>query len=360
MNNTSRNHALDVMRGLTIALMIIVNNPGDWKEMFVILKHAEWDGFLGADIVFPWFLFLAGYAAAMRLVPQLPHCASSLTLDALPENFYGKILRRATILFLIGMFLNAWPFGLLPGTSFDVTKLRVFGVLQRIAICTLLGGILLIRLRTKRSLIIGIFMLLALYEIGMRLGGDFTLENNFVRKLDTAILPTAMLYKVRGLAFDPEGLFSSFTATATFLIGGLAFRCKGHSIALATALLAAALILLPAEPINKNLWTLPYVFLTGGLGVAFLCTLEKIHTPRFLPLAAMGKNSLLLYVLSCIVGKTLAMYKVDTAMSIKQYLYGLLTAFSIPLKISSLLYSVILLALLICVGWLTRRMTLRI
>jgi predicted acyltransferase len=137
MNNaSSRNVALDLMRGLTIALMIIVNNPGDWKNMFSLLEHADWNGFLGADIVFPFFLFVAGFAAALKIERVYgeiraagPHCASALTLgDGLRSSkpYIFPLLRRTAILFLIGLFLNGWPFGLLPGTEFSPQNLRLF------------------------------------------------------------------------------------------------------------------------------------------------------------------------------------------------------------------------------------------
>lgn len=386
-----RNYALDLLRGATIALMIIVNNPGDWKEMFSVLRHAEWHGFLGADIVFPLFLFVAGYAAALKIervfVPIAstgPHCATALTLEQHePPPFYLPLLRRAAILFLIGLFLNAWPFGLLPGTEFSVEKLRVFGVLQRIAICLLVGGVLLRRFLTLKGLVSVLILSAAIYEIGMRVplvqaadllfGRSFELKDNFARLVDTAILPASMLYKVQKIPFDPEGLFTSLTAVMTFLLGGLTFRlsmattAKRQRFVLAAMLAVAGFTLLTVEPINKNLWTLPYVLLTAAAGILLLAALGKINERETnllhrlsIPLANMGRNPLMIYVLSGVVGKTLALWKLTATMSLKQYLVGFLVALPLSPKFVSLLYSVILLSLLVLFAKALRKTPIKI
>lgn len=386
-----RNYALDLLRGATIALMIIVNNPGDWKEMFSVLRHAEWHGFLGADIVFPLFLFVAGYAAALKIERVFapiastgPHCASALTLEEREAPpFYLPLLRRAAILFLIGLFLNAWPLGLLPGTEFSYEKLRVFGVLQRIAICVLVGGIVLRRFLTVKGLVSVLILIAAVYEIGMRVplihtadgfwGRSFELKDNFARLVDAAILPASMLYKVQKIPFDPEGLFTSLTAVMTFLLGGLTFRlplaarANRHRIVLAAILFIGGLALLAVEPINKNLWTLTYVLLTGSAGILLLAGLEKIniHESNLLyrisiPIASMGRNPLMIYVLSGVVGKTLALWKLSPVQSVKQYLFGFLHLLPVSAKLSSLLYSLILLSLIVVLANAFRKRTLAI
>lgn len=358
--------------------MIIVNNPGDWKEMFTVLRHAEWHGFLGADIVFPLFLFVAGYAAALKIervfVPLQaagPHCASALTLEERETpHFYLPLLRRTAILFLIGLFLNAWPFGLLPGTEFSWEKLRVLGVLQRIAICVLVGGILLRRFLTVKSLVSVLILIAAAYEIGMRVpllqnadgffGRSFELKDNFARFVDTAVLPASMLYKVQKLPFDPEGLFTSLTAITTFLLGGLTSRlswgakARRQHLLLALSLGALGLAFAAVEPINKNLWTLPYVLLTGAAGVCLLMLFEKIDTREAslvqrlsMPFANMGRNPLLIYVLSGIAGKALALWKIAPGLSLKGVLFNAMLVLPVSPKVASLLYSLILLVLMV-------------
>lgn len=382
-----RNYPLDVLRGATIALMIIVNNPGDWQSMFTVLRHAEWHGFLGADIVFPFFLFIAGYAAALKiervylpLKSSGPHCASALTLEtAEAPPFFWPLFRRAVLLFLIGLFLNAWPFGLLPGSGFELSNLRLLGVLQRIALCVLLGGAILRQMTGRRKLLFAIVTLLLLYETGMRLlvgdlngvayGGSFDLANNFARFFDLVILPAGMLYKMKGLPFDPEGLFTTLTATATFLFGGFTYRChlRKDRYYLVGALALLSLFSLAAEPLNKNLWTTSYVLVTATLATATLTLLEHwlpahgANSPAISrPLAEMGKNPLVLYVLSVLFGKTLAVWKLASGISVKQLLYSSLDFLHLPAEMQSLLYSLLLLAAMWALARVLRGSPLRL
>lgn len=381
MQDIKRNAALDLLRGLTIALMIIVNNPGDWKQMFQVLRHAEWDGFLGADIVFPLFLFVAGFAAAMK-VDRLtgiqgtgPHCASALTLDAPQDRpYYGPLIRRAAILFAIGLFLNAWPFGLLPGTEFHPEKLRVFGVLQRIALCVLIGGFILRKFISARATIFAVIGIAAVYEIGMRLplvtnaagtfGRSFALTDNFARLVDTSVLPEAMLYKVQKIPFDPEGLFTTITALATFLVGGLCYRLPRYRLYLAVGLAVPGILLTLVEPVNKNLWTLPYTLLTGAAGVILLSFLEMLRLTNigwgawFLrPMSYMGMNPLVIYVLSGIIGKALAVTKMASGLSLKAVLFNSLAILPVSGQMLSLLYSLLLLLVLALLTLLIPRLS---
>lgn len=381
---SQRNYALDLLRGLTIALMIIVNNPGDWQQMFSILRHAEWHGFLGADIVFPLFLFVAGYAAALKITRDFsngasgPHCASALTLEEPePPHFYRRLVRRAVVLFIIGVFLNAWPFGLLPGTDFSIEKIRVFGVLQRIAICVLIGGIILRHLRTTRGIMVAICALALIYEILMRLplistvegnfGRSFELTDNFARLVDLTLIPQSMLYKVQKITFDPEGLLTSTGAVMTFLFGALCYRMPLQRFTLVCILMVLGGLWAIFEPVNKNLWTMPYVLLTAGFGCALLTFFEKIRfsemrIAHFLsaPFADMGRNSLLIYTLSGIVGKALAFGKTTSGVSYKVVLYKGLQFLPLSGKLSSLAYSLIFLALLAVLARLLRRIPLSV
>lgn len=382
-----RNHALDLLRGLTIALMIIVNNPGDWKAMFSALRHAEWHGFLGADIVFPLFLFIAGYAAALKIdrvyLPLKisgPHCASALTLEPTEAPpFIWPLFRRAALLFLLGVFLNAWPFGLLPGSSFDVANLRLLGVLQRIALCVVFGGVILRYFTDRKRIATAVLTIIILYEFCMRLvtihadgvtfGRSFELADNFARFFDLAIMPASMLYKVRTISFDPEGLFTTLTATATFLLGGLAYRCRSRKDRwyFVGVLALLSLFALEAEPLNKNLWTPAYVLLTATFAAAALTLLESWVPAQgsnaaliSRPFAEMGKNPLVVYVLSVLFGKTLAVWKLDSGTSVKQLVYGSLTALHLPAEMQSLLYSLLLLGAMMALARLLRKTPLRL
>lgn len=384
MNTAARNPALDLLRGLTIALMIVVNNPGDWKNMFQVLRHAEWHGFWGADIVFPLFLFVSGFAAALK-IDRLrgiqatgPHCATALTLDTHDDKpYYGPLIRRAMIIFAIGVFLNGWPFGLLPGTEFSFEKLRVLGVLQRIALCVLIGGLLLRKFTSPRVTILSIVVFAGIYEICMRLplvetaagifGRSFALQDNFARLIDTSVLPAAMLYKVQKIPFDPEGLFTTITAVATFMIGALCYRLPRHRLQLAAALVVSGLLMLFVEPVNKNLWTLTYTFMTGATGVILLSLLEKLPltetgwaTRLMKPVRYMGINPLVIYILSGIVGKALAVSKMASGLSLKAFLFNSMLVLPFSPHTLSLFYSIVFLLLLAILAYALKRLPLAV
>jgi predicted acyltransferase len=165
---------------------------------------------------------------------------------------------------------------------------------------------------------------------------------------------------VQKIPFDPEGLFTSLTAVMTFLLGGLTFRlstgvthAKRQRFFLVLVLSLTGLLIALIEPINKNLWSLPYVLLTGAAGVLLLAALEKINDrePNLLyrlsiPFASMGRNPLMIYVLSGIVGKALALWKTGSGMSLKAILFNSMLVLPVSMKTASVLYSLILLGLL--------------
>lgn len=371
-----RNYALDLLRGLTIALMIVVNNPGDWQAMFTVLRHAEWHGFLGADIVFPFFIFIAGYAASLKIERAYspikirgPHCASALTLQPFETPpFLLPLLRRAALLFLLGLFLNAWPFGLLPGSSFTLAHLRLMGVLQRIALCLAIGGVIARYLPKRRQIVAACLLLIAMYELGMRkirvetplgqFGASFLLHDNFARFIDLVLIPESMLYRMQGIAFDPEGLFSTLSATVTFLLGALAYRfCAKARWPFVGALALSAITSSLFEPLNKNLWTVSYVLVTASAAAAILTVFESISWQNWAyhstaPLALIGRHPLLVYVLSVLVGKSLALWKLDATTSAKKWLYTQLAFLPVADKWRSLIYSFLLLMLLLPVAYL--------
>ena len=165
---------LDILRGLTVALMIVVNNPGNWGAVFPPLLHSQWNGCTPTDLVYPTFLFCVGMAMAFSLAK----------FGSLSGKSVRKILRRSALIFLLGLFLNAFP-------RFDFAHLRIFGVLQRIACCYLLGAILVLSLRKPSRLAIAAGALLAVYTAILLIFGDkgaqLTLEGNFSTKVDVAL-----------------------------------------------------------------------------------------------------------------------------------------------------------------------------
>ena len=310
--------SLDILRGLTVAFMIIVNNPGSWDCMYPILSHASWDGCTPCDLVFPFFLFCVGVSMVFAFAKY-----PGLTVDALK-----KVLRRGVLLYLVGLFLNAFPlYPTNPNPELNFWQnwvywaqhLRLMGVLPRIALCYVLGSVLVLWLRTPKKLMVTVGVLSALH-VGLLLlfagpEGAFTLEGNFARKLDLAILGNNHIYHGYGLPFEPEGFLGTLTGTATVLLGFLVgstvrkttpLEASPKVFSLSAALLLGGLILSLVVPLNKPLWSASYVFYTAGWAsfvfalLIYLVDVKGYEKP-FLPFRALGMNALALFVLSGIL-----------------------------------------------------------
>ena len=206
---TSRYLAIDFFRGLTIALMIIVNTPGDWEAVFAPLRHAEWHGCTLADWIFPFFLYIVGVSAWFSF--EKYHQKLSPVLAR-------KILRRAGLIFLIGVALNAYPF-----VHTNWPELRIMGVMQRIGLAYGLAAFLCLSLN-KKQLVIASGLLLAGYWAALWFGGTgdpYSIETNLVRQIDIAVLGAAHLNHGISIPFESEGLLSTLPAVVTVVIGYL-------------------------------------------------------------------------------------------------------------------------------------------
>jgi predicted acyltransferase len=340
--------ALDVFRGLTIALMILVNNPGSWAHIHPPLRHARWHGWTPTDLVFPFFLFIVGVAMALSFARRQEQGAAR-------GDLVRKILIRAALIFACGLLLNAYPFGLplsaeaaanfsMESVAEHFENLRVMGVLQRIALCYLAVGMLVTLLSGFRSrLAIGIFCII-LYEVLMRVplvsgwgASSFALEDNLVRWLDLRLLGEDRLWQGAGLPFDPEGLLSTLPAIATTLLGFFTgeFLRRGSNSAThrirplflcgaGVAALGLALGLL--EPINKQLWSSSYMFLTGGLAMACLSIAIWAIDVRgwrawSRPAVVFGSNPLVVFVGSGLLARTLGQMHTGEGISVQRWLY---------------------------------------
>ena len=307
--------SLDILRGLTVAFMIVVNNPGSWDCMYPILSHASWNGCTPCDLVFPFFLFCVGVSMVFAFAKY-----QGITADAVK-----KVFKRGILLYLIGLGINAFPFyptTLNPEMTFwqnwlDWARhLRLMGVLPRIALCYVLGSILVLWLRTPKKLIVTVGVLCALH-VGLLLlfagpEGAFTLEGNFARQLDLAILGNGHIYHGYGLPFEPEGFLGTLTGTATVLLGYLIgstirkttpLEASPKIFSLSAALLLGGLILSLVIPLNKSLWSASYVLYTAGWASFVLALLiylvdVKGYEKPFMPFRALGMNALALFVLS--------------------------------------------------------------
>lgn len=309
MTQKPRYLALDVLRGMTVCLMIVVNTPGTGASPFAPLEHAPWHGFTPTDLVFPSFLFAVGNAMAFAMGKYSGMPAGQVV---------ARILKRSLIIFLLGFLMYWFPFvhqtqeGLAWNPFSDT---RIFGVLQRIGICYGTAA-LMIHFLSKRAVwtISAIFLLG--YWLVMYLMGDYTLLGNFQRILDLKLLGGAHMYDGEGVAFDPEGVLSTFPAVVNVIIGyyaGVFVRDKGNNyetiarIALAgAAMMALAYFWDLVFPINKKLWTSSYVLYTCGLDLLILGAL--IYIIEILGLRkwtyffeVFGKNPLFIYLLSEII-----------------------------------------------------------
>lgn len=338
MQNSTRFYALDALRGLAIALMILVNTPGSWQHVYSPLLHARWDGFTFADIVFPAFLFVVG--AAMFY---------SLRHAELNGATLARIAKRSALLFGIGVLLNWFPF------TTDIAQLRIFGVLQRIALCYAVAAVLVLLLKGRYLPLLAGSILLLYWGLllGFGTAEPYSLSGNAVLQLDLYLLGGAHLYQGFGIAFDPEGLLSSLPAVVSVLAGYYAAAQLKVRSAQAGALwlLNAALVLLLAAwlcsmfwPVNKALWSGSYVLLSVAIlllilaALVWLCDVRQQRT-LLQPLIVYGSNPLFIYILAWLWAVSAALIPVAGS-NLYQYSFELLAQMLAP-KAASLLFALL-------------------
>jgi predicted acyltransferase len=307
MENSGRQLSLDVFRGITVALMIVVNTPGSGDTTYAPLHHAHWHGFTPTDWVFPTFMFVVGNAMAFSLIKY----------EGLGNaEFLKKVFKRTFIIFLLGFLMYWFPFFKdIQAGDFTISPpadTRVFGVLQRIALGYFFGSLILHYVSKKGALIFCGVALLGYWFI-LYAFGDYSLEGNAVLALDKFILGESHLYHGEGIAFDPEGILSTLPSIVNVMAGYFAGRFlqqKGHSYeTIAKFMLTGAACLFIALcwnetfPINKKLWTSSFVVLTVGLDLMILAILiyliEIVKSRRWTYFfEVFGKNTLFIYLLS--------------------------------------------------------------
>lgn len=261
MKTTQRYLALDVLRGMTVALMILVNNPGSWSHIYAPLEHAKWNGCTPTDLVFPFFLFVVGVSMFFSF---------SKYNNSLNKESLLKIGKRTLLIFSIGLFLNSFP-----QWAADYSHLRIMGVLQRIALAYGIGAVIVLASPRKYLPYIGGAILLFYWGLMYVLGGSdpFSLHGNATVAFDSAILGVNHLYKGFGIPFDPEGLLGTIPAIVTVIIGYLIGSLVKDTekkmvpkrlIIFGLAAIAAGLVWALGFPINKPIWTSSYVLYTAG------------------------------------------------------------------------------------------------
>jgi predicted acyltransferase len=311
---TDRLVSLDVFRGITIAGMTLVNNPGSWEHIYWPLEHAQWDGWTPTDLVFPFFLFIVGVSITLAFGSRVERGGST-------RDLYLKVIRRSLIIFAIGLFLSAFPY-------FRLTELRIPGVLQRIAVCYLLASIIFLKTKVRTQVVITL-ALLVVYWLIMKLipapgfaAGDLTKEGSIASYVDRVVFGKHVWAQAK--VYDPEGLLSTIPALATTLMGvltGYWLRAKKTPYEKVAGLFVAGMVcvvvgwaLNPFFPINKALWTSSYVLFTGGLALDFLAFCYwlidiKGYRRWAKPFEIFGVNAIALYIGSGIMADLLSVIK---------------------------------------------------
>jgi len=330
-----RFYSLDVFRGATVCLMILVNNPGSWSHIYAPLKHAPWHGLTPTDLVFPFFLFAVGNALSF-VMPKLEAAG--------PATFWKKVLKRTALIFLIGLFLNWWPFVKADDYRFKIFEnVRIMGVLQRIALAYFFAAVIAYYFKGVKSFYMAMLLLLGYWALCLvgNPADPYSLEGWFGTTIDKALLGVTHLYKGEGKPFDPEGLMSTMPAIAQVLLGYLVgnhIKEKGSTkesvpvmlnglFITAIALLVTGFCWDMVMPINKKIWTSSYVVYTTGLAMLTLSTMiyfieikgVKSKISSFFDV--FGKNALFVFALSAFLPKGLALLKIEKGVTPWNWLY---------------------------------------
>ena len=320
MELRNRYLSLDVFRGMDVALMIVVNTPGNHSTTFSPLLHAPWNGFTLTDLVFPTFLFLVGTSMSFSLKNY-----ETIGTPAVLK----KVLKRTAIIFFLGYLMYWFPFveqnEMGAWLMKPIAETRIFGVLQRIALCYGLGAIIIHFFKIRGALIFSAAFLLS-YWIVLIAFGDLTLTGNAVLKFDTWLIGANHLYGGEGLPFDPEGFLSTFPAVVNVAAGycvGIYVRKNGPSYeTIARLMMIGALMIFIALswdlvfPINKKLWTSSFVMYTSGIDLMVLAILIYVIDLRQWKgwtyfFEVFGRNTLFLYLLSEVLATFLFMFSIQ-------------------------------------------------
>jgi predicted acyltransferase len=367
-DTSSRLTSLDAFRGFTIAAMVLVNNPGDWGNLYSQLAHAHWHGWTFTDCIFPFFLFIGGVSMALSL-------GRLVDAGADKPRLLAKLARRAMLIFLIGFLLNFMPY-------FDINKVRIPGVLQRIALCTLLAAPIVVYCGWRAQLAV-VALLYSVYSVLMLWTpvpgiGAGVLEpgKDFGAYIDRMLLDGHMW--VQSKTWDPEGLLSTLPALASQLLGVLAGRLLRSNIArieqIVWMLLAGLLLLWLGAifdtilmPINKSLWTPSYSLLMTGWALlafaGFYWLLDVNPYPAVREAAARwtrpfviyGMNALFIFALSGFLAKMFGFIKFvqpdGSKVSLGKLLYAPIRDLPIGPVNTSLLYAVLFNIVMFSIAW---------
>lgn len=370
--------SLDVLRGITIAGMIMVNNPGTWGTMYAPLKHAQWDGLTPTDLVFPFFMFIMGVSTFLSLSKFNFQCSA---------DFLKKLIKRSAIIFLIGMAIG-W-FSIVCYSTFNIgdttqtmwqrfvsnvfpyERIRILGVMQRLSLSYFFASLIIVTVPMKHivKVIAGI---LVSYFLILFFGNGFVLsEDNIIAVVDRAVLGVNHMYKETlpdgaRIAFDPEGLLSTIPCVAHVLIGFMCgklmkdnpdINAKVEKLLLWGTIMAfGGMLLSYGCPINKKIWSPTYVLVTCGfasqlLGILIWIIDIKGKNKWSVFFETFGVNPLFMYVMGgflAILFGSIRFWSGDEIVSIKGFIFNAFQSFSPDVYFASFLYSVFFVA----INWL--------
>lgn len=364
--------SLDAFRGATIAGMLLVNNPGSWADLYAPLAHAPWHGWTPTDMIFPFFLWIVGVAMALSFARRVGEGADR-------GELFRHVVIRAAIIFGLGLFLAAFPFGLLPAHDFSLAKLRIPGVLQRIGVCYLVVGAIFLRTGWRGQmawavgLLVGYWALLVFVPVPGHGPGGLDAANNLPGWIDARLLAGHTWSGAPAQGFDPEGILSTLPAVATTLLGVLAGQMirrwsgaalTGRLFGGGTVLLALGWLMSAWLPINKSLWTSSYAVFMAGWAMVLLALCHGLIDVRgwkrwATPLVIYGSNALAMFVLAGLVGKLLFLIKwtaVDgRTVTLKSWIYqGAFVPLASPVN-ASLLFAIAFVLVFFVIAWVLWR-----
>ena len=366
--------SLDVFRGMTIAGMVMVNNPGDWGAVYAPLRHAEWHGLTPTDLIFPFFLFIVGISITLAL-------GKRVEADGASRDAYLKIIKRTILLFVIGLLLAMFPFyNFTEGAWLDLSTLRIMGVLQRIAICYFVASIIFLHTNWKQQTVTAVALLFIYWALMTLINVPGCAATTFDDKacnlsayIDRLILTENHIWDL-GKVYDPEGLFSTITAISTTLSGVLCghwLKRKIDDYQKVSALFFFGIVLSAVGwawsfwfPINKSLWTSSYVVLTSGLALCFLGFCYwlidiKGYKAWAKPFVVFGVNALALYIGAWIMSTVLYTIKLPAAagetVSLQQTIYEtIFLSIASPIN-ASLMYAISFILIWLFLMWMLFR-----
>jgi predicted acyltransferase len=376
--------SLDVFRGMTVAAMLLVNNPGTWSAIYPPMQHAAWHGWTPTDLIFPFFLFIVGITTELSLRARRARGADERTI-------LRQILRRAALIFLFGFLLSGFPFFTWSSTLTDVTFLdrvvdriehwRVLGVLQRIGLAYLFGALLTWRTSLKQQfgilalLLFGYWALMTLVPVpDTGIPGRFVLDQPdqlLSAWLDRTILGTNHLW-VGGKTWDPEGLLSTVPAVGTVMLGTFAGRWIARQecplpdrltglFAVGALTMMLGLVWHWVFPINKSIWTSSYVLFTAGMSAVSLATcmwvIDVMQVRRWtFPFVVYGVNPMLAFLGSGLMARIIASiwtWDIGTGsrISAQGFVFNTLYASWLPPREASFAYALSFVAFWFLILW---------